>query len=279
MKRSILTTVAAWALAAGPAQAQQPAAAEPRWGVSGAGKQCILSRAADTPAGVTMAIRTYPWSGMIDLVLIGPRWPGGLRSPKAEVTLGFADPDATITHKVSFMPLPGAGQMLEAERLGEDFVVGVERSAKLTVQFQNAPLATISLPMGDKAIQALRRCERTKLVEMGADEALLDPASRPPQPAEDTSNWVNLREFLNLGFSNRTFRFFSVAQLLISPDGKIEKCSTLETMGAREVDKFVCDQLLRHAHFRPGYDKDGKPVRGVAVEPYDMTIESTLTVE
>lgn len=70
-----------------------------------------------------------------------------------------------------------------------------------------------------------------------------------------------------------------MAQLLIAPDGKIEKCGTLETLGAPEVDGFVCDQLTKQAHFRPAYDKEGKPVRGVAVEPYDMTIESTLTVE
>jgi len=226
-----------------------------------------------------MAIRTYPWSGLISLVLVGPRWPTALRSPKAQVTLGFSDPDATLIHKASVLTLNGTGQMLEAEQLGEDFVRGVERSAKLTVIFQNSPLATVSLPAGQRAIEALRQCERAKLVEMGADEALLDPASQPPQPAEDSSGWVNLREFLNLGFANRTFRFFSVAQLLIAPDGKIEKCSTLETLGAREVDNIVCDQLKKHAHFRPGYDKDGKPVRGVAIEPYDMTIESTLTVE
>ena len=67
------------------------------------------------------------------------------------------------------------------------------------------------------------------------------------------------------------------ARLTIGTDGKIEECDTLDTLGERQVDSFVCDQLTAKAHYRAAHDRDGKAVRGVAIVPLDMSIKSTLT--
>ena len=281
MKTRLSVLIAALSLAAHPAWAQPAAAPEqPHWNVDGAGKQCILSRGADTPAGATLALRTYPWSGMVDLVLVGPHWPAALHADDADLTLKFSAPDDTLTHKATVMALQGAGQAIIAYRLGQDFFRDLARAKSLDFAFRGAPLATVSLPMGDKAIQALRYCERAKLVEWGADQTLLDPASQPPEPSEDTDHWVDMRAFHDFhALANYTFRFFSVARLTIADDGKIEKCDTLDTLGERQVDRFVCDQLTAHAHYRAAHDRDGKAVRGIAILPYDMVIKSTLTAE
>lgn len=281
MKTRLSGLSAGLALVAQPLWAQAPAAPEqPHWNVDGAGKQCILSRGADTPAGVTLAVRTYPWSGVIDLVLVGPHWPNGLRSEDAELTLKFSAPDDVLTHKATAMQLQGAGQAIMANRLNQDFMSDLSRAKKLDFAYKSAPLASVSLPMGDKAVQALRYCERAKLVEWGADQALMDPASQPPEPSGNMSDWVDMKAFHDFrALANYTFRFFSVARLTIAADGSIEKCDTLDTLGEHQVDHFVCDQLTAHAHYRAAHDRDGKAVRGVAVLPYDMTIKSTLTAE
>ncbi len=279
MKAAVSALAIILALAPLPAAAQAPAAPEPpHWNVDGAGKQCILSRGADTPAGVTMALRTYPWSGAIDLVVVGPKWPAALHADDAQVTLKFVGPDVSLTHAATVVALNGAGQAIVANRLDGNFLGNLERSKALEVRFQGAPLATIGLPTGDKAVQALHYCERAKLVEWGADQALLDPGSQPPEPEGDTSNWIDMRALHEFhALANYTFRFFSVARLTIGADGAIEKCDTLDTLGERQVDHFVCDQLTAKAHYRAAHDRDGKAVRGVAIVPLDMSINSTLT--
>jgi len=282
MNTRLSAVAAAIALAAAQAGwTQAPAGPDgPHWNVDGGGKQCVLTRGADRPAGVTLAVRTYPWSGQIDLVLLGPKWPTGLHAEDAELTLKFSAPDDVLTHKARVMALQGSGQAILVNRLNMDFLNDLARAQKLDFAFKGATLAALSLPLGGKAVQALRYCERAKLVEWGADQALMNPASQPPEPAEDTSSWVNLREFHDFhALANYPFRFFSVARLTIADDGKIEKCDTLDTVGERQVDNFVCGQLLAHAHYRAAHDKDGKAVRGVAVVPMDMTIESRLTVQ
>jgi protein TonB len=58
----------------------------------------------------------------------------------------------------------------------------------------------------------------------------------------------------------------AVAQLTISPDGRVSGCSLTQQTGYSSLDNFVCT-ILRRARFTPARDSSGNPTTGSYTTP------------
>jgi len=63
-------------------------------------------------------------------------------------------------------------------------------------------------------------------------------------------------------------------ELLVGPDGKVERCTVLVSTGHPELDSYTCDLLKKRASFAATVNAQGKPAYGVYRNVVSWSLDS-----
>jgi hypothetical protein len=261
------------ALAQPPAPSPASAAAAPRWHVDGSGDRCLLERRlAD---GSTLILRTFPFSGAYELMLVRPDWPGSTAriADGADIVL-FPEMNS-YKSRGALVPLGGdAGKAVAFAGLPSGFVAALAGAKTLSIGAGGKPVAEVAIPAAAKgAVAALQQCEAVKAVDWGADAAAFEAGGVLPKPIGDTGKWLDQRD---LGSVNTWHEFGAAAsfRLVIGADGRIERCDVLEASLNSGLRANGCKSLIARARYEPARDPQGKAVRAALTysTAYQVTV-------
>jgi hypothetical protein len=246
-------------------QAAPEASAPARWHVDGSGSRCVLTRRlAGTPAA-TLILRSYPGSGEYELMLSSPDWPRSVGGAKKEAALTLAPGAAVYRGEATILPLErGLGDAVAMPLLPGSFLRDFARASSLDLAVGGQPVATYALPTAAKAADAFAFCESEKLIEWGADPAGFEPGAARPRPVGDPRQWLTDRDLRGLMLA-ASYSAAVIARLTIGIDGRAEECTLLEATAIERLQAIACRALKDRARYEPARDKDGKPIRSVAV--------------
>ena len=287
MSRSLgLAAIALCLFGVHPANAQT---AKAKWAVDGTGAFCTLSRTVEegpatapapaTSPSTTLVLRTYPGTQVFNFMVIRCTIPGAL-GPTATMSISFAPSGGPFVKPVSLLLLgAGVGKALAVDRLPPDFLESFADATLINVAIGKKAIGSYAIPNAAKAIDAFRECESAKLIEWCADSAAFEPGGRQPEPVGDSGKWIGFDDMQLPRGDRRSFVGFAVAQLTIATDGHVEACNLIDTNKSRMLDAIACKLLGERGRYEPARDKDGKPVRSVALYRAEWTVVNTVTWE
>lgn len=254
-------------------QAGYAQTAQPRWSVDGSGAFCTLSRVVAEAPATSLVVRTYPTTDKFSLLLISkaPEGFGAIR----DIAISFDPPGSHLAQRASILPLGDAGKAIDADYLPATFIEDFAKASMITIASGKKAIGTWSIPNAGKAVDALRRCETAKLIEWGADPLSFEPGGATPKPIGDASAWF-VPEDIHRGGTG-TFSTLAVARLTIGVDGRVEACALVDS--SRNAEAIACPKLTERARYTPARDKDGKPIRSVAVYATSWMVVDTITAE
>jgi len=269
-----------------PANAQT---AKAKWALDGTGAFCTLSRTVDedptagsapaTSPPTTLVLRTYPGTQVFNFMIIRGTAPGSL-GPTATMSVSFSPSGGPFVKPVSILPLgAGVGKALAMDYLPLDFLKSFAGAALVNVAIGKKAIGSYAIPNAAKAVDAFRECESAKLVEWGADAAAFEPGGKQPAPVGDSGKWIGYDDLHLSRTDTGTFVGFVVARLTIATDGRVEACSLIDTNKNKTLDASACKLLGERARYEPARDKDGKPLRSVALYRTEWAIVDTITFQ
>ena len=254
----------AFACPASSIQAQPieiPEAAKQRWYVDEADNRCFMSHALDGGANSRLTVETYPGSQLYDLVLESDVWP-------------FKEPRLTHTHsRLELRPVPGhhwsstliepsrsaSGKSLRLVELPGSFLLDLSRAETLDLSNLKLKL-TYPVPSGvSAAAKALVDCQITKLIEWGADPSGFGTGASPLKVRGDPRSWFGL------DFFDKPKSYRIAVRMLVSPEGRVERCDFLRSSVSEKEQQSACKAILESARFTPARSPRGTPVRSVYV--------------
>lgn len=85
--------------------------------------------------------------------------------------------------------------------------------------------------------------------------------TRWPVPANNPGDWVSAADYPPAALAKRAEgkTQFTVG---IGPDGRVSRCTILQSSGSPELDAATCTYVTQRARFTPALGEDGKPVEG-----------------
>ncbi len=144
--------------------------------------------------------------------------------------------------------LPKLTPEQEASVTGMTFAFGGRHPFRLEFGSMAAPL------------KALRACNIDLIQHWGFDPATLAGQTRSATPTGSPRNWVTTNDYPKGAFGqNGLVRFL----LEVDDTGAVSKCHILEKMKPPEFAAVTCQLLTKRAHFNPGLDGAGRPVKSM----------------
>ena len=242
------------------ATAADAPSANPGWAVDGSGTRCTLSRSGDAQ---TLMLRTYPGSGLYDLMLVAPGLAKQFRAPVQPFGLILNPTGTAFRIAGSAVTLQdNLGTAAAFQYLPQDFVAGLAKSATLSLDVGHTEIANFAVPLADKAVAALTYCEHAKLEEWGADPAGSSPGSRLPKPVGNIGAWLTARD---LGKAGQNMAGFAVLRLSVASDGSVAGCTPMESNHNAALDAVACSTLTSRARYEPARDATGHAITSVAI--------------
>ena len=238
--------------------AADPASASSGWALDGGGARCTLSRAADAQ---TFVLRTLPGSGNYDLMLVSPPVTKALQGGTKAFSLAFA-PTGTVLHRAAgALPLGNLGTAAAFNALPPDFLGAMAQAAALSLNVDRTVIATFALPIADKAVAAMRDCEKAKLQQWGADPAAFAPGATQAKAIGNPATWLTAND---LGKDNKDKEGYAIFRLTVAVDGSVATCAPLES-GNPAFDTLGCAALTGRARYEPAHDAAGKAIVSVVL--------------
>ena len=112
-------------------------------------------------------------------------------------------------------------------------------------------------------MQALEECIEGKLAEMGLTPQVREATAQGPVP-DGMQDWARK---VQQGYPVRAIysRWDGVVntRLVISPKGRVEHCHVVTQMTAKVLRDHACQQLVKHARFKPAKNADGQAIAGL----------------
>jgi hypothetical protein len=254
----------AWTATAAHGQPAPPPA--PRWHLDGASTRCVLTRRLEgTPGAATFILRTIPGSGRYDLMLAGSDLRRELR-PGRQVSVAFAPGGSRHERRLARIDLPGdLGDAVAIAPLGGPFASEFARASTIEVSGEGGQaLGSWTIPVAERAADALAACEAEKQVDWGADPAGFEPGAMPPRRIGDSYEWLTARDLGMLDVLAST-EVAAVFRLEVGADGRATRCTLLESGGSMVVGPNACRSLVHRARYEPARDPRGNPVRSVDI--------------
>jgi hypothetical protein len=275
---AILVVICLFGAAPGNAQT-----AKPKWALDGTGAFCTLSRTiedapAASPTHTTLLVRTYPGTGQSAFMLIRGTAPV-IGHPTPDMTIGFDSAGASYARPVSIIALGQAGKAITVDYLPPSFLEEFAEASVVNVAVGKTVIGSYAIPGAAKAVDAFRECETAKLTEWGADPAEFEPGGRRPMPEGESQKWIGFADLRLPRNVAGTFAAFAIARLTIGTDGHVEACAVIDSNQNTNLNSVACKLLTDRARYAPARDKDGKPVRSVALYRAQWSLENTITWE
>jgi len=257
--------------------------AKPKWALDGTGAFCTLSRtiedaAATNTARTTLLVRSYPGTGVFNFMVVRSAVPVTVH-PTPDMTISFGSPGASYAKPVSILSLGDVGKAISVDYLPPSFLDDFAEASVVNVAVGKIAIGTYAIPNAAKAVDAFRECETAKLAEWGADPAEFEPGGRRPMPQGDSQKWIGYADLRLPRNVAGTFAAFAVARLTIGIDGHVEACTLIDSNQNTNLNSVVCKLLGDRGRYEPARDKDGKPVRAVALYRAQWSVENTITYE
>jgi hypothetical protein len=236
-----------------------PEAAKQRWYVDEADNLCFMSHAVDGGSNRRLTVLTYPGSQLYDLVLDSDAWP-------------VRDPQLTGS-RLELKPVPGqhwyqmlvepsnsaSGRSLRLVELPGSALLDLSKASKLELSNWQLKL-DYPIPAGiAEAMKALVDCQLTKMIEWGADPSGFGPGAAPVKVRGEPRSWFGL------DFFDKPKSYHLAVRMLVSPDGRVEKCDFLRSSVSKKEQASGCKAILENARFAPARSPKGTPVRSIYV--------------
>jgi len=88
---------------------------------------------------------------------------------------------------------------------------------------------------------------------------LLLAAAQAAPPPQKSKSFVTYDNYPAEALRNH-WEGVVVADLTISPEGRVAACKVIQSSGHQVLDDATCDLMIRRAIFTPARDSNGKPV-------------------
>jgi protein TonB len=97
---------------------------------------------------------------------------------------------------------------------------------------------------------------------MGIDLAKVAMVKTPAKPIGDTREWISYTDYPASAVA-ANLQGTSTIVWTIGVDGRVGKCSTVHSAGAKILDDAACHALKRRARYTPAKDAQGQPIESV----------------
>ena len=121
------------------------------------------------------------------------------------------------------------------------------------------------------AVEALRKCEDSRMREWGIDPIAWRALKARPQPVKGAPPWFTADDY-PISAIWKGLQGYSISRVEVAPDGRVSNCVSLNRNRAPNVKDRMCLKLKHRARFTPALDTSGKPVAA----PYVVLVKFQL---
>lgn len=239
-----------------PAETQVPVG---RWIVHADEQQCSLLRRSAGAKPVTFAIRVTPGADDAELLVIAETISSRELRDVKDSKLIVTPQRAQLPGEIHSEQLAG-GNALVLAALRDEVVPALSAGSGLDIRQREKQLASMALPGVPAALQALKRCEESALVEWGVDLAARPLLRKPARPVRRLASLLNDNDYPQSAVrANESGN--SVVRMTVGPDGRVADCVTVASSGSNMLDSATCSLFARRARFSPALAADGRPTQ------------------
>lgn len=120
---------------------------------------------------------------------------------------------------------------------------------------------TVTLQLGSMGgpMIAMRGCIRQMIKSWGFDPNVIAGLTKLPEPLMSQGLWVSAWDYPADSLRNRK-EGVVYFRLDVAADGKVSRCTNLESTANKDLIVTTCQLMMRRARFKPALDANGQPV-------------------
>lgn len=135
----------------------------------------------------------------------------------------------------------------------------------LAIKIKGGASVTLKIGAMHAPMDAVRTCLDNLLASWGVDPKTQKSLTRPPWPASSPAEWLKSDDYPEEMLAQNISDIVNF-RLTVDAAGVPTACNVLTMESRPEFIKASCDNLMKHARFKPALDANGKPVPSIYVD-------------
>jgi TonB family protein len=249
------------------ASASSPSEA-PRWGINEGQEYCSLIRQGEGGEYGTLLVRQRPGSDL-SLWLTDRKPVSKFMATSEDVTIALEPDQATFTAPAMLRQLADGRALMIYPK--EKLLDELGRAERIVLKRNGKLLFQARLGMTDRAVAALRKCEKKMLAAWGIDPDRFFALKSLPTPKQSLGSLVSNRDYPVAAAAAGRGGTVTV-RLDVDEQGKTEGCRIVFVEGHDALGTRTCEILTERASFSPARDAADAPTKA----PLIVTIQWLL---